>query len=200
MYNHDDIGLYTYFDLKCINTLRDLRGMNMNLKGTKTEQNLMKALAGESIARNKYSYFADQARKEGNEEVAQFFDRLSKNEKEHARLWYKLLKGEVGDTLENLKVAAQGEHDEWTDMYVQFANDAKEEGFGEIAKLFNEVRRIERNHERENLKWLNILTNKAEEAKEKASSAWMCGHCGFTSEEGIEGNECPLCKHEIIRF
>ena len=173
----------------------------MNLKGTKTEKNLMKALAGESIARNKYSYFADQARKEGNEDLANFFDRLSKNEKEHARLWYKLLKGEVGDSLENLKVAAQGEHDEWTDMYVQFANDAKEEGFLEIAKLFNEVKRIERSHERENLKWLNLLQDQQKNDElEKTSTTWMCGYCGFSSDYPLEENICPLCKHEIIKY
>lgn len=173
----------------------------MNLKGTKTEQNLMKALAGESIARNKYSYFADQARKEGNEDLANFFERLSNNEKEHARLWYKLLKGEVGDSLENLKIAAQGEHDEWTDMYVQFANDAKEEGLLEIAKLFNDVKRIERDHERENLKWLNLLQNKPENNEtEKIPVKWMCGHCGLSSDYALEENVCPLCKHEIVNY
>lgn len=172
-------------------------GHTMNLKNTKTEANLRQALAGESIARNKYSYFAEKAKREGNEEVAIFFEQLANNEKEHARLWYKLLYGQIGETIDNLKIAAEGEHDEWTDMYVQFAKDAEEEGFSEIAQLFKQVKRIERNHERENLKRLKKMTNEME-VEENESTLWMCGYCGFTNESKEVIEVCPLCKHPVI--
>lgn len=170
----------------------------MELKGTQTEKNLKEALAGESIARNKYTFFADRAREEGIEEAAEFFERLAKNEAEHARLWYNLIHGEVGDTLENLKIAAEGEHDEWTDMYVRFAEQAREEGFDEIAKLFTEVKRIERNHERENIRLMNRLKNNEVAKVEPKGNIWVCGYCGFSIESSEKLKECPLCKHDII--
>ena len=120
----------------------------MELNGTKTEQNLMTAFAGESQARNKYTYFASKAKKEGYEQIAAIFQETADNEKEHAKMWFKLLNGgEIGITAENLKVAADGENYEWTDMYAEFAKIAKEEGFDHIAYLFEEVGKIEKEHE-----------------------------------------------------
>ena len=171
----------------------------MQLKGTKTEKNLRSAFMGESMARNKYTYFAEHARKEGRDDVAEFFETLARNEMEHARVWYKLLYGELGDTIENLQIAAEGEHEEWTDMYVRFANEAKEEGFDEIANLFTQVKRIERNHEREELKLINKLKNAEVEAEENDDS-WICGHCGFMGKMSDELDLCPICKNEIIRL
>ena len=120
----------------------------MELKGSKTEQNLMTAFAGESQARNKYTYFASKAKKEGYEQIAAIFQETADNEKEHAKMWFKLLNGgEIGSTAENLKAAADGENYEWTDMYAEFAKTAKEEGFTRIAYLFEEVAKIEKEHE-----------------------------------------------------
>lgn len=173
----------------------------MQLKGTKTEKNLRAALMGESVARNKYTYFAEQARKEGKDEVADFFETLARNEMEHARLWYKLLYGELGETVENLQIAADGEHAEWTDMYVRFAKEAKEEGFDEIANLFTQVKRIERNHEREELKLINKLKNGEVEANEaEVEDSWICGHCGFMGKKVDELDTCPICHREIIHL
>ena len=127
----------------------------MELKGTKTEQNLMTAFAGESQARNKYTYFASVAKKEGYEQIAAIFQETADNEKEHAKMWFKLLNGgQLGDTAANLKAAAEGENYEWTDMYAEFAKTAKEEGFTHIAYLFEEVAKIEKEHEERYLKLL----------------------------------------------
>lgn len=119
----------------------------MNLKGTKTEANLATAFAGESQARNKYTYYASQAKKEGYEQIAAIFQETANNEKEHAKIWFKLLHDGIGDTAENLKDAAEGENYEWTDMYAKFAEEAKEEGFTKIAFLFESVAKIEKEHE-----------------------------------------------------
>lgn len=176
----------------------------MNLQGTQTEKNLKAALAGESIARNRYTFFAEQAKVEGLVEVEEFFTRMATNEREHARLWYKLLHGEVADTLTNLETAANGEHEEWTDMYVRFAKQAAEEGFQEISQLFSEVKRIERNHERENLRLINKLKENVKgnttQNEEPASNMWVCGYCGFSGESLEVPAECPLCKHETIKL
>ena len=127
-----------------------------NIKGTQTEKNLQAAFAGESQARNKYTYFASKARKEGFEQIADIFEETAHNEKEHAKIWFKLLNGgEIGTTAENLKAAAEGENYEWTDMYADFAKTAKEEGFERIAKLFEMVGAIEKHHEERYLKLLN---------------------------------------------
>ena len=127
----------------------------MELKGTKTEKNLMTAFAGESQARNKYTYFASKAKKEGYEQIAAIFQETADNEKEHAKMWFKLLNGgEIGSTVENLQSAADGENYEWTDMYSEFAKEAKEEGFNHIAYLFEEVAKIEKEHEDRYLKLL----------------------------------------------
>lgn len=172
----------------------------MNFKGTQTEKNLKAALAGESMARNRYTFFAERAEKDGLEEVAALFKRLAKNEKEHARLWYKLLYGNVLDAKENLKKAAEGEREEWTDMYVRFAEEARSEGFEEVAQIFLEVKRIERNHEREILRTLNRLENNIQDevAKETSSNMWVCGQCGFSGESKDRPEKCPLCKHTLI--
>ena len=130
----------------------------MELKGSKTEQNLMTAFAGESQARNKYTFFASQAKKDGYEQIAAIFQETADNEKEHAKLWFKLLNGgAIGSTEENLKAAAAGENYEWTDMYAEFAKTAKEEGFARIAYLFEEVGKIEKEHEERYLKLLEIV-------------------------------------------
>lgn len=138
----------------------------MELKGSKTEQNLMTAFAGESQARNKYTYFASKAKKEGYEQIAAIFQETADNEKEHAKIWFKLLNGgEIGTTAENLNAAADGENYEWTDMYAEFAKIAKEEGFDHIAYLFEEVGKIEKEHEERYLKLLeNVKDGKVFEA------------------------------------
>lgn len=148
----------------------------MELKGSKTEQNLMTAFAGESQARNKYTYFASKAKKEGYEQIAAIFQETSDNEKEHAKMWFKLLNGgEIGTTAENLKAAADGENYEWTDMYAEFAKIAKEEGFDHIAYLFEEVGKIEKEHEERYLKLLeNVKDGKVFEAEEKETvDGWV---------------------------
>ena len=139
----------------------------MELKGSKTEQNLMTAFAGESQARNKYTYFASKAKKEGYEQIAAIFQETADNEKEHAKMWFKLLNGgEIGSTAENLKAAADGENYEWTDMYAEFAKTAKEEGFTRIAYLFEEVAKIEKEHEERYLKLLkNVKDGKVFESR-----------------------------------
>ena len=146
----------------------------MELKGSKTEQNLMTAFAGESQARNKYTYFASKAKKEGYEQIAAIFQETADNEKEHAKMWFKLLNGgEIGTTAENLKAAADGENYEWTDMYAEFAKIAKEEGFDHIAYLFEEVGKIEKEHEERYLKLLeNVKDGKVFEAGEV--KIWKC--------------------------
>ena len=151
----------------------------MELKGSKTEQNLMTAFAGESQARNKYTFFASQAKKDGYEQIAAIFQETADNEKEHAKLWFKLLNGgAIGSTEENLKAAAAGENYEWTDMYAEFAKTAKEEGFARIAYLFEEVGKIEKEHEERYLKLLeNVKEGKVFEAGEV--KIWKCRNCSW---------------------
>ena len=159
----------------------------MELKGSKTEQNLMTAFAGESQARNKYTYFASKAKKEGYEQIAAIFQETADNEKEHAKIWFKLLNGgEIGTTAENLKAAADGENYEWTDMYAEFAKIAKEEGFDHIAYLFEEVGKIEKEHEERYLKLLeNVKDGKVFEAGEV--KIWKCRNCGHI----VVGTKAP---------
>ena len=172
----------------------------MELKGSKTEQNLMTAFAGESQARNKYTYFASKAKKEGYEQIAAIFQETSDNEKEHAKMWFKLLNGgEIGTTAENLKAAADGENYEWTDMYAEFAKIAKEEGFDHIAYLFEEVGKIEKEHKERYLKLLeNVKDGKVFEAGEvKISKCRNCGHIVV----GTKAPEvCPVCSHPKAYF
>ena len=144
-----------------------------NLKGSKTEENLLTAFAGESMARNKYTFYASQAKKEGYEQIANIFLETANNEKEHAKIWFKLLhEGKIGDTMTNLKDAAAGEHDEWTDMYARFAQVAREEGFNRIATLFDMVGKIEKHHEE---RYLQLVQN-IEEGKvfeRQGEEAWI---------------------------
>ena len=167
----------------------------MELKGSKTEQNLMTAFAGESQARNKYTYFASKAKKEGYEQIAAIFQETADNEKEHAKIWFKLLNGgEIGTTAENLNAAADGENYEWTDMYAEFAKIAKEEGFDHIAYLFEEVGKIEKEHEERYLKLISrVEDNMVFESEEE--TIWICRNCGhvYRSKEALE--VCPVCKH-----
>ena len=162
-------------------------------KGTKTEKNLMNALAGESIARNKYTFFADVAKSEGYEQIYQLFLKTAGNEREHAKLWFKEL-GNLSDTIKNLLHAAEGEHYEWSDMYAGFAKDASEEGFFDLAEKFIEVSKIEKSHEDRYRKLLNNIENK-EVFKKEEKTIWECLNCGFLIES-IEAPEvCPVCNY-----
>ena len=171
-----------------------------NLKGTRTEKNLMQAFAGESQARNKYTYFASKAKKEGYEQIAAFFEETAGNEREHAKIWFKLLNGgEVPSTIENLKAAASGENDEWTKMYKRMAEEAKEEGFNDIAFLFEAIGKIEKEHEERYLKLLaNIETSAVFAKKEK--SVWICRNCGFIHDNEKAPVKCPVCAHPQSYF
>jgi rubrerythrin len=175
-------------------------GKKMELKGSKTEQNLMTAFAGESEARNKYTYFASKAKNEGYEQIAAIFQETADNEKEHAKMWFKLLNGgEIGDTAENLKTAAEGENYEWTDMYAEFAKTAKEEGFKHIAFLFEEVAKIEKEHEERYLKLLeNVKDGKVFEAGEV--KVWKCRNCGHIVVGTKAPEVCPVCMHSKAYF
>ena len=172
----------------------------MELKGSKTEQNLMTAFAGESQARNKYTYFASKAKKEGYEQIAAIFQETADNEKEHAKMWFKLLNGgDIGTTEENLKAAADGENYEWTDMYAGFAKTAKEEGFDHIAYLFEEVAKIEKEHETRYLKLLeNVKEGKVFEAGEV--KVWKCRNCGHIVVGTKAPEICPVCSHPKAYF
>ena len=172
----------------------------MELKGSKTEQNLMAAFAGESQARNKYTYFASKAKKEGYEQIAALFQETADNEKEHAKIWFKLLNGgEISTTAENLKAAAEGENYEWTDMYAEFAKTAKEEGFDHIAFLFEEVAKIEKEHEERYLKLLeNVKEGKVFEAGEV--KIWKCRNCGHIVVGTKAPEVCPVCSHPKAYF
>jgi len=171
-----------------------------NLKGTKTEKNLMEAFAGESQARNKYTYFASKAKKEGFEQIAVIFEETAGNEKEHAKIWFKLLcGGDVPATTDNLKAAAAGEHGEWTEMYKRMAAEAREEGFNDIAFLFESVGKIEKEHEERYLKLLkNIEENVVFARKEK--SVWICRNCGHIVDSEKAPMKCPVCVHPQAHF
>jgi rubrerythrin len=172
--------------------------MKMELKGSKTEANLMAAFAGESQARNKYTYFASQAKKEGYEQIAAIFQETADNEKEHAKLWFKELGG-IGNTAENLQAAADGENYEWTDMYAGFAKTAKEEGFDRIAYLFESVAKIEKEHEERYKKLLeNVKDGKVFEAGEV--KIWKCRNCGHIVVGTKAPEVCPVCNHPKAFF
>lgn len=172
----------------------------MELKGSKTEKNLQAAFAGESQARNKYTYFASQAKKEGYVQVSAIFEETANNEKEHAKIWYKLLNGgSVSDTASNLKDAAAGENYEWTQMYDQFAKEAEEEGFKDIAHLFREVLKIEREHEARYKKLLQNIQEKTVFKKTKRVF-WICRNCGHVYEGESAPEMCPVCKHPQSYF
>ena len=172
----------------------------MELKGSKTEKNLMEAFAGESQARNKYTYFASKAKKEGYEQIAAIFQETADNEKEHAKLWFKLLcGGDIPTTAQNLADAAAGENFEWTDMYDRMAKEAKEEGFDHIAFLFEEVGKIEKEHEARYKKLLeNVQDGKVFEAGE--IKIWKCRNCGHIVVGTKAPEVCPVCTHPQAYF
>ena len=171
----------------------------MNLKGTKTEANLKTAFAGESQARNKYTYFASVAKKEGYEQIAAIFQNTADNEKEHAKMWFKLLHGGIGTTEENLLDAAEGENYEWTDMYATFAKEAEEEGFTELAKKFAMVAEIEKSHEERYLALLNNV--EMQKVFEKAEETmWECRNCGHLVIGKKAPEVCPVCAHPKAYF
>ncbi|MEG1981722.1 MAG: rubrerythrin family protein [Clostridia bacterium] len=170
-----------------------------NLKGTRTEANLMSAFAGESQARNKYTYYASKAKKEGYEQIANLFTETANNEKEHAKIWFKLLHDGMPDTMTNLADAAAGEHFEWTDMYANMAKEAKEEGFDTIANLFTLVSQIEKHHEE---RYNTLLANikNGEVFKKIGENKWQCLNCGYIYE-GVEAPSiCPVCDHPGAYF
>ncbi len=170
----------------------------MNLKGTKTEQNLRTAFSGESQARNKYTYFASVAKKEGFEQISAIFLDTANNEKEHAKMWFKEL-GALGNTAANLKSAAEGENYEWTDMYATFAKEADEEGFTELAEKFRKVAAIEKTHEERYLKLLNNV--EMQKVFEKAEETmWECRNCGHLVIGKKAPEICPVCAHPKAYF
>ena len=172
----------------------------MELKGSKTEKNLMTAFAGESQARNKYTFYASKAKKEGFEQIAAIFEETANNEKEHAKMWFKLLNdGNIPSTIDNLKDAAHGENYEWTDMYAEFAKTAKEEGFDHISFLFEEVGKIEKRHEERYMKLIgniedNLVFKKGEE------TVWICRNCGHVYIGKEAPKVCPVCSHPQSYF
>lgn len=164
------------------------------LKGSKTEKNLMEAFAGESMARNQYTYFASKAKKEGYVQIAELFEETAANEKEHAKIWFKLLNSGIGSTVENLKAAADGEHYEWTDMYDKFAKEAREEGFDEIASLFEGVAAIEKEHEARYRKLLQNIEDEIVFSRD-GDTIWQCKNCGHICVGQKAPEVCPVCNH-----
>ncbi len=169
-----------------------------DLKGTKTEANLLTAFAGESQARNKYTYFASVAKKEGYEQIAAIFQKTADNEKEHAKLWFKALDG-LGDTAQNLLAAAEGENYEWTDMYAQFAREAREEGFEELAVKFEMVGEVEKHHEERYRALLSNVEMQAVFAKSE-ETMWECRNCGHLVMGKKAPESCPVCAHPKSYF
>ena len=171
----------------------------MDLKGSKTEANLQAAFAGESQARNKYTYYASAARKEGLVQIAKLFEETARNEQEHAKIWFKLLHNGIADTATNLEDAAAGENYEWTDMYANFAKDAKAEGFDKIAFLFEAVAKIEKEHKE---RYLKLLKNVKEEVVFKRSEKveWVCDNCGHIHIGDKAPTVCPVCDHPQAHF
>ena len=167
----------------------------MELKGSKTEQNLMTAFAGESQARNKYTYYSSKAKKDGYEQIAAIFEETANNEKEHAKLWFKELHdGDIPTTMDNLKDAVSGEHEEWTNMYTEFAKTAREEGFNHIADLFEGVGAIEKHHEERYMKLIDNINNNLVFHKDE-ELIWICRNCGhvYYGKEALK--ICPVCNH-----
>ena len=176
----------------------DKEEMNMELKGSKTEKNLMTAFAGESEARNKYTYFASVAKKEGYEQISAIFLKTAENEKEHAKMWFKALGG-LSDTAKNLAAAAEGENYEWTDMYATFAKEAEEEGFAELAEKFRRVGEIEKHHEERYRALLsNVEMQKVFEKSEQ--TMWECRNCGHLVMGKKAPEVCPVCAHPQSYF
>lgn len=170
-----------------------------DIKGSKTEKNLMEAFAGESMARNKYSYYASKAKKDGYVQIAELFEETAANEKEHAKMWFKLLHDGIGSTPENLKDAAEGENYEWTDMYASFAREAREEGFEDIAKLFEGVAAIEKEHEERYRKLLQNIEGGIVFSRE-GDMIWKCKNCGHICIGPKAPEVCPVCAHPQSYF
>ena len=180
--------------------------MGKSIKGTKTEKNLLKAFAGESQARNRYTYFASAARKEGFEQIANIFTETAENEKEHAKIFFKYLEGGdveiiaaypagmIKDTKSNLEAAAAGENMEWTKLYADFAKIAREEGFPDVADSFEQIAKVEKFHESRYRKLIANIAN-GEVFKKKAVVKWHCANCGYVYEGTEAPKECPACKH-----
>ncbi len=172
----------------------------MELKGSKTEQNLLTAFAGESQARNKYTYYASKAKKDGYEQIAALFEETANNEKEHAKMWFKELHGgEVPDTVTNLNDAADGENYEWTDMYEEFAKTAEEEGFKAIAAKFRAVGEIEKHHEERYRKLLKNIEDEVVFSKDE-DTIWICRNCGHIVIGKKAPKVCPVCAHPQSYF
>ncbi|MEG1580123.1 MAG: rubrerythrin family protein [Bacteroidaceae bacterium] len=172
----------------------------MDIKGTKTEKNLEAAFSGESMATNKYLYYASQAKKDGFVQISEIFAETAGNEKEHAKMWYKLLNGgSISDTATNLKAAADGEYYEWTDMYATFAKEAREEGFNEIAAKFEAVAAVEQQHEARYRKLLKNVEDKLVFSKE-GEAIWQCINCGHICVGKNAPKECPVCAHPQSYF
>ena len=170
----------------------------MELKGSQTEKNLWAAFAGESQAYTKYGYYASRAKKDGFEQISALFTETSGNEREHAKIWFKLVAG-IGTTAENLEAAAEGEHGEWTSMYPEFAKVAREEGFTKIANLFEAVAKIEKEHEeRYRLLLANVKDEKVFKKDEKI--IWQCRNCGYVCESPQAPQVCPVCAHPQAYF
>ena len=171
----------------------------MELKGSKTEANLATAFAGESQARNKYTYYASQAKKDGYEQISAIFTETANNEMEHAKMWFKLLNGGIPSTLVNLKDAAAGENYEWTDMYATFAKEAREEGFDNIARLFEGVAAIEKEHEE---RYLRLAANIEEGIvfERQGQQVWQCRNCGHVHVGSAAPQVCPVCAHPQSYF
>ena len=172
----------------------------MELKGTKTEKNLMEAFAGESQARNKYTFFASMAKKEGYEQLAAIFEETAGNEKEHAKIWFKLLNDGIGSTEENLKNAAEGEHFEWAEMYADFAKTAEEEGFANIARLFSGVAAIEKSHEQRFLTLERSVREGGVFQSGEETTVWICRNCGHIAVGKTAPQVCPVCSHPQAYF
>lgn len=170
-----------------------------DLKGTKTEQNLMTAFAGESQARNKYTYYASKAKKDGYEQIAAIFEETANNEKEHAKMWFKLLHGGIPDTVANLADAAAGENYEWTDMYATFAKEAEEDGFDEIARQFRGVAAIEKTHEERYRKLLANIDGGIVFSRD-GDAVWECRNCGHIHIGKMAPEVCPVCAHPKAYF
>ena len=170
-----------------------------NLKGTKTEKNLMAAFSGESEARNKYTYYASKAKKDGYVQIAKIFEETAANEKEHAKIWFKLLKDGIGATDVNLADAASGENYEWTEMYPTFAKEAREEGFDHIAYLFEEVAKIEKEHEERYRKLLANVKGDLVFTKD-GDAVWQCSNCGHIVVGKKAPDVCPICAHPQAYF
>lgn len=170
-----------------------------DLKGTKTEANLMTAFSGESEAHTKYLYYASKAKKDGYVQIGKLFEATALNEKEHAKMWYKLLHGGIGSTQENLKLAAEGENYEWTEMYAEFAKTAREEGFEHIAKLFDGVAAVEKEHEERYKKLLANIEGGLVFSRD-GDKIWECSNCGHIHIGSDAPNVCPVCAHPQSYF